>query len=65
MAEEKKTMSRRLNGLKDEFRKIVWEEPEKVGKQSAVVIVISVILAILIAVIDLALKTGVDYLTNL
>ena len=41
MAEEKKTMSDRKKGLKDEFSKIIWPSSEMVGKQSAVVIIIS------------------------
>ena len=46
MAEEKKTMSDRKKGLKDEFSKIIWPSSEMVGKQSTVVIIISVVLAI-------------------
>lgn len=65
MAEEKKTMSDRKKGLKDEFSKIIWPSSEMVGKQSTVVIIISVVLAIIIAVVDMVVQYGVDLLVNL
>ena len=41
-----------FHGLKAEFRKIVWTDRETLMKQTAVVIVISVLLGALISVMD-------------
>ncbi len=65
MAEEKKTMSSRLQGLKAEFGKIIWPDRSTVGKQSTVVIIISVILAFIIAIVDMIVQNGVDFLISL
>ena len=49
-----------FKGLKAEFKKIVWPDKESLAKQSLAVIVISVILGLVIAVLDLGIKYGVD-----
>lgn len=51
-----------FKGLKAEFKKIVWPDKESLVKQSAAVIVITVAVSILIAVLDAAIKFGVDLL---
>jgi len=49
-----------FKGLKAEFKKIIWPDKESLAKQSLAVIVISVILGLVIAVLDLGIKYGVD-----
>lgn len=49
-----------FKGLKAEFSKIVWPDKESLAKQSVAVIVISVILGIIISILDLIVKYGVD-----
>jgi preprotein translocase, SecE subunit, bacterial len=49
-----------FKGLKAEFRKIVWADKEALTKQSAAVIITTIILGIVISVIDLGIKFGVD-----
>jgi preprotein translocase subunit SecE len=49
-----------FKGLKSEFKKIVWPDKESLAKQSAAVIVVSVVLGIIIAVVDLGIKFGID-----
>ncbi len=66
MAKEgKKTMSDRFGALKTEFTKINWLDRETVTKQTTAVIVVSVILGVIIAVLDMFVKYGVDFLVNL
>ncbi len=51
-----------LKGLKAEFKKIVWPDKESLAKQSAAVIVITFVLGLVIAVLDLGIKYGIDVL---
>ncbi|MGN0298510.1 MAG: preprotein translocase subunit SecE [Lachnospiraceae bacterium] len=52
-------------GLKIEFNKIIWPSKEELGKKTLVVIVCSTVLTVIIAVIDMLSKYGVDFLINL
>ena len=47
-------------GLKAEFKKIVWPDKESVAKQTAAVIVITIILGAIISLLDTGLKYLVD-----
>ena len=49
-----------FKGLKSEFKKISWPDKETLVKESAAVIVITVILGIVIALVDMAVNSGVD-----
>ncbi len=49
-----------FKGLKSEFKKIIWPDKESLTKQSLAVIVISVILGLIIAVVDAAIKFGIN-----
>lgn len=49
-----------FKGLKSEFKKIVWADKESLAKQSVAVIVTTIILGLVISVIDLGIKFGVD-----
>lgn len=51
-----------FKGLKAEFNKIVWPDKESLAKQSVAVIIISVILGVIISVLDLGIKYGIDVL---
>ena len=50
----------RLQGLKAEFRRIIWPDKETITKETAAVVVSTVILGIIIALLDLLIKTGLD-----
>ena len=54
-----------LDGLKAEFRKIIWPNREDVTKETTAVVVVSVIVGALIAVIDFIVQHGVDALVNI
>ena len=50
----------RLQGLKAEFRRIIWPDMETITKETTAVVVSTVILGIIIALLDLLIKTGLD-----
>lgn len=52
-------------GLKAEFQKIIWLDRKSLGKQTVAVIIVSVILGAIIAVLDLGIQYGIDFLVNL
>lgn len=54
-----------FRGVKQEFKKITWPTKKDVMKQTVVVSIISVIVGLLIAGIDLLIKYGMDFLTHL
>ena len=51
-----------FKGLKSEFKKITWPDKETLVKESAAVIVITVILGLVIAVVDMAIENGLRFL---
>lgn len=50
----------RLQGLKAEFRRIIWPDKETITKETTAFVVSTVILGIIIALLDLLIKTGLD-----
>ncbi len=52
-------------GLKTEFDKIIWPDKKSLTRQTAAVAAVSVILGLIIAVLDVIIKYGVDILVNL
>ena len=50
----------RLQGLKAEFRRIIWPDKETITKETTAVVVRTVILGIIIALLELLIKTGLD-----
>ncbi len=49
-----------IKGLKSEFRKIIWPDSETLKKQSVVVVVSMVLLGVMISVLDLIIKFGLN-----
>lgn len=47
-----------FKGLKSEFKKIIWPDKDTLVKESAAAIVITVILGIVIALIDMVIEAG-------
>ena len=54
-----------FDGVKAEFKKISWPDRSSLGKQTAAVIIISVIVGALIAVLDMAFQYGFNFLTSI
>ena len=61
MSEETKKTSF-FKGVKAEFKKIVWPTKDTLTKETIAVLVISVLLGIVITVIDLIAKTGIEFI---
>ena len=65
MGENTKTQKKSwFKGLKAEFKKVIWPDKNTLTKQTTAVVAVSVILGALIAVIDAALKYGIDFLVK-
>ena len=52
-----------FKGLQSEFKKISWPGKESLLKQSVAVICVSVVVGIAIAILDMLLQYGVNFLT--
>ncbi len=48
-----------FKGLKAEFAKIIWPDKETLFKESAVVVIVSVVLGVLIALADMVIRAGI------
>ena len=53
------------NGVKAEFKKIVWPDKDDLLKQSVAVVIISVVVGAMITVVDFGMQYGVDFITTL
>ena len=62
---EKASKTSWFTGLKAEFDKIIWPEKKSITKQTVAVVAVSVVLGLIIAVVDVFIKYGVDALVNL
>ncbi|MCI5620264.1 MAG: preprotein translocase subunit SecE [Lachnospiraceae bacterium] len=65
---ENKSAARKENwftGLKAEFSKIVWPTKESLARQTTAVVVVSVVVGLIIAILDVIIQYGVDFLVNL
>lgn len=54
-----------FEGLKAEFKKIVWPDKESLVKQTAAVIAVSVVAGLIISIMDMFIQYGVDFLVKL
>ncbi|TGY91920.1 preprotein translocase subunit SecE [Petralouisia muris] len=52
-------------GLKAEFGKIIWPDKKSLSRQTAAVVAVSVVLGLIIAVLDVIIRYGVDNLVKL
>ncbi|EOT23569.1 preprotein translocase subunit SecE [Lachnospiraceae bacterium KK002] len=62
---EKASKTSWFTGLKAEFNKIIWPDKKSLGRQTAAVVAASVVLGLIIAVLDVFIKYGVDVLVKL
>ncbi|MCR4649261.1 MAG: preprotein translocase subunit SecE [Lachnospiraceae bacterium] len=63
--EEKQHKRNFFKGVRSEFKKITWPTRDDVIKQTVVVSIITVVVAVLIAFIDLGIQYGLNFLTGL
>ena len=64
-AETSKKKGSFFKGVKAEFKKIAWPDKTTLAKESTAVVVISVILGAIIALVDMAIKFGLDKILGL
>lgn len=67
MAEKEKKGGRAktwLEGLRTEFKKIIWPDQKTLVKQTVAVIAITAVLAVLISIFDAAILQGIDLLVK-
>lgn len=62
---EKSSAKSWFDGLKAEFKKIIWPNRESLVKQTGAVVAVSIVLGIVIAVLDFIFQYGVDILVNI
>lgn len=51
--------------VKAEFKKIIWPSKESVAKNTAAVVIISVIIGVIIALLDTIFTYGINFLMGL
>lgn len=52
-----------FDGVKAEFKKIIWPDKDTLLKQSVAVVAVSIVLGAIIALIDTLMQYGVNFLT--
>ena len=63
MSEEAKKTSW-FKGMKAEFKRISWPTKDTLTKETVAVVVISVLLGVVITVIDLIVRTGIEFIVR-
>ena len=53
-----------FKGVKAEFKKIIWPDKTTLAKQTAAVVSVSVLLGAIIAITDILVKYGIDFLVR-
>ena len=54
-----------FKGLKAEYKKVIWPNKEEIRKQTIAVVLISLVVGLVIAVLDMGLQYGIDFIINL
>ena len=53
-----------FKGLKAEFKKIVWPDQKSLTKETAAVVFVSVVVGVIISVVDLIARFGIEFLVK-
>lgn len=62
---EKAKKTGNLSQIKAEFKRVIWPDRTTVRKETTAVVTVSVLLGLLIALLDIGLRYGVDFLISL
>ena len=62
---EKAPKTSRFDGVKAEFNKIAWPAKDKLVKQTAAVVAVSVVVGLIISILDSLIQYGVNFLVSL
>lgn len=63
-SEDKAAKPKFFDGVKAEFKKIVWPDKDILLKQSIAVVAISVVMGAVIALLDTIFQFGIDFLVK-
>ena len=58
----KKQKKNWFKGLKAEFSKIIWPDRQSLTKETVAVLAVSVLLGVIIAVVDLIVRFGIEFI---
>lgn len=61
---KQKTEKSWFKGLKAEFKKIVWPDQKSLTKETAAVVIVSVVVGVIISVVDLIARFGIEFLVK-
>ena len=67
MSEAVKTKKQKkswFKGLKAEFSKIIWPDQKSLTKETIAVLVVSVLLVVIISVVDLIVRFGIEFIVK-
>ena len=53
-----------FKGLKAEFKKIVWPDQKSLTKETAAGVIVSVVVGVIISVVDLIARFGIEFLVK-
>lgn len=53
-----------FKGLKAELKKIVWPDQKSLTKETAAVVIVSVVVGVIISVVDLIARFGIEFLVK-
>ena len=62
---EKSLKKNWFDGLKAEFKKIIWPDRKSLVKETGAVVAVSIVLGMIIAILDFIFMYGVDILVNI
>ena len=67
MAEKQQVSKTRgwWEGVKAEFRKIIWPTRDDLIKKTGTVTIVSIVLGVIIAILDFLIQNGIDFLLGL
>lgn len=60
----KKQKKNWFKGLKAEFSKIIWPDRQSLTKETVAVLAASVLLGVIIAVVDLIVRFGIEFIVK-
>ena len=61
---EKKQKKSWFKGLKAEFAKIIWPDQKTLTKETAAVVILSVVIGVIISIVDLVVRFGIEFLVK-
>ena len=61
---EKKQKQSWFKGLKAEFAKIIWPDQKTLTKETAAVVISSVVIGVIISIVDLVVRFGIEFLVK-